>query len=150
MSEGENGNMKEYVAGFLFNEERNAVALILKTHPSWQAGKYNAIGGKVEIDENPLDAMRREFKEETGLEVDDWREFALLSDERGWVVRFYWAVGEPWACKKMTDERPVMALVSQLPKNIIPNLRWLIPMAASMKDERCDSFVIREFKAHAG
>lgn len=137
--------MKEYVAGFLFNDTGYQVALILKNRPDWQAGKFNAIGGRVEIDETDLDAMRREFKEETGLDVQDWHEFATLQDERGWRVRFYWAIGRPWECKKTTDEQPYVCFVDSLPRNTIPNLRWLIPMALSMKDERCDSFVIREF-----
>jgi len=143
--------MKEYVAGFLFSDTGYQVALILKNRPDWQAGKFNAIGGRVEIEneETPDEAMRREFKEETGIDVTDWHEFASLQDERGWLVRFYWATGKPWECKRTTDEQPHVCFVSSLPENIIPNLRWLIPMALSMKDERCDSFVIREFKARA-
>jgi 8-oxo-dGTP diphosphatase len=143
--------VKEYVAGLLFSEDRSTVALIHKTHPDWQAGKWNAISGRVEVEnqEHPNDAMRREFKEETGLDITTWRQFASLQDGRGWIVRFYWATGDPFKCKQMTDEKPVVAIVGNLPKDLIPNLRWLIPMALSMKDERCDSFVIREVKSRA-
>jgi 8-oxo-dGTP diphosphatase len=141
--------MKEYVAGFLFNERKKHVALILKNRPDWQSGKFNAIGGSVETEkaEFPLGAMRREFKEETGLDVDNWHAFATLEDDRGWKVYFYWAIGEVWACRKTTDEDIKVFRVEDLPENIIPNLRWLIPMALSIPDERCDGFVIRECKS---
>ncbi len=144
--------MQEYVAGLLFDESKSYVALILKTHPDWQAGKLNAIGGRIETEKNesPMDAMRREFKEETGLDVQDWRQFATLADERGWAVRFYWAMGKPWECRQTTDEQPFLAIVGSLPENIIPNLRWLIPMALSMESERCDELMIREFKSCKG
>ena len=37
-------------------------------HPGW-AGRYNGVGGHVEIGEDPLSAARREVLEETGLTV---------------------------------------------------------------------------------
>ncbi len=139
--------VKEYVAGFLFDESMKHVALILKTHPEWQSGHFNAIGGRVETerDENPWDAIRREFKEETGLDVSNWQQFAMLRDERGWLVRFYWAIGRPWDCRQTTDEKPIVANVTSLPDNIIPNISWLVPMALSIQKERCSGFMINEF-----
>lgn len=138
---------KEYVAGFLFSDDGRQVALILKNRPEWQFGKFNAIGGRVETEkeELPYQAIHREFKEETGVDVYDWREFALLRDERGWEVRFFYAFGNPWECEPITDERPAVCYVDGLPENIIPNLRWLIPMALSMDREQCDEFIIHEF-----
>ena len=53
--------MKEYVVGFMFSEE------ILKNKPDWQAGRLNGVGGKVEPNEYPDQAMVREFEEETGV-----------------------------------------------------------------------------------
>ena len=49
--------------------------LLLKGAPGkrrW-AGRYNGIGGHVERGEDPLQAARREVREETGLEVADLR-----------------------------------------------------------------------------
>lgn len=70
--------MKEYVLGFLFSEDKNLVALVIKDRPEWQAGKLNGIGGKVESDETIWTAMPREFKEETGVEIKEWDQFAVL------------------------------------------------------------------------
>lgn len=36
-----------------------------------QLGKYNGLGGKVERDENIVDAMKREIREEAGIEVTE-------------------------------------------------------------------------------
>lgn len=56
---------RRYVLGFLFSEDGSRVLLIWKNRPAWQAGKLNGIGGKIEDGEQPLDAMKREFVEET-------------------------------------------------------------------------------------
>lgn len=54
-----------YVVGFLFSEDESRVLLVLKNRPAWQEGKLNGVGGKIEAGETPLQAMEREFKEET-------------------------------------------------------------------------------------
>lgn len=54
-----------YVLGFMFDHEEKHVLLIWKNRPKWQAGKLNGIGGKIEAGETPLQAMEREFTEET-------------------------------------------------------------------------------------
>ena len=59
--------MKHYTIGFVFNKAKDAVLLIKKRKPSWQAGYWNAPGGKIEQNETPLQAICREFREETGV-----------------------------------------------------------------------------------
>jgi 8-oxo-dGTP pyrophosphatase MutT (NUDIX family) len=54
-----------YVVGFLFSQDESKVLLVWKNRPAWQNGKLNGIGGKIEAGETPLQAMEREFKEET-------------------------------------------------------------------------------------
>jgi 8-oxo-dGTP pyrophosphatase MutT (NUDIX family) len=54
-----------YVVGFLFSEDESRVLLVWKNRPAWQDGKLNGVGGKIEAGETPLQAMEREFKEET-------------------------------------------------------------------------------------
>lgn len=48
--------MTEYVAGLYFDRDGRKVAMVEKLNPAWQKGKYNAIGGKIEPGEEPLDA----------------------------------------------------------------------------------------------
>jgi 8-oxo-dGTP diphosphatase len=68
-----------YVVGFAFNSFENAVVLIKKTHPEWQKGKLNGIGGHIEAGETPLEAMIREASEETGIETDfNWVHYASM------------------------------------------------------------------------
>ena len=79
--------MTEYVAGFFTSPYGDQVALVRKEKPAWQKGRLNAIGGKIESGETPADAMRREFLEEAGLDVSDWKHFVTLTGIRGdWRV----------------------------------------------------------------
>ncbi len=81
--------MIRYVCGFLFSLG-SGVVLIEKRKPSWQAGRLNGVGGKIEPGETPLQAMVREFEEEAGLHVDGWRQFCVLSGG-GFEVTFFFA-----------------------------------------------------------
>lgn len=127
-----------YVAGFMFSTP-TFVALIRKRRPSWQAGRYNAIGGKVELYETPAEAMVREFKEETSYEssLDDWRLFCRLTHpHRGGYVYFFVASFDKakGVVQQTTDELVDWIHIPTLfdgvaREKMIPNLRWLIPMA---------------------
>ena len=69
----------DYVLGFLFDIAGESVVLIQKTKPAWQAGRFNAVGGKIEAGELPSQAMQREFKEEAGLDIGVWEHTATLA-----------------------------------------------------------------------
>lgn len=120
------------VCGFYFSDDRQQIVLIQKKRPDWQAGQFNGVGGKVEDGEFALDAMRREFEEETGLVVDDWEPFCIHLDEmHRFEVTYFRAFGPSVsACKTTTDEEvshvPVGAIFTM---PVIHNLTWLIPMA---------------------
>ena len=122
--------MRLYVAGFAFHEDR--VLLVEKLHPDWQAGKLNGIGGKVEPGEIALDAMIREFQEETGLRVDDWRLFCRLTFASGVVYFYTTQVDTSRGHQHVNDVGEVIAwfmINEHTYYRAIPNLRWLIPMA---------------------
>lgn len=134
----------KYVVGFMFDETESSVLLLQKNRPEWQRGLINGIGGRIEDDESALQAMRREFREEAGIDHLDWCEFCVLSDYRDWSIHFFSTTGRLGDAEQCTDESPIILPVSELPDNVIPNLRWLIPMALSMKHERIDRFDVLE------
>lgn len=51
--------MKNYVVGFLFNNDMTKIVLIHKNRPYWQIGKLNGVGGKIEEYESSFNAMIR-------------------------------------------------------------------------------------------
>lgn len=122
-----------YVAGFYFNPNGDVVLLVEKKRPKWQAGKLNAIGGHIERGEQPIDAMVREFEEETGCPTspEDWRAFATIRGA-GFVVFFFMTRGQIPLFRNTTDEDIGIYGVDKLARGVyetIPNLRWLIPLA---------------------
>lgn len=130
-----------YVAGFCFDYELQKVLLIQKMRPTWQIGKLNGIGGKIEPNETPLNAMAREFSEKTGLPKLAWNAFCILEGVQ-WRVHFFYAISDClYNAAKVTDETPVICQVRHIhaeqilinsgfvETEVIPNLKWLIPMA---------------------
>ena len=118
-----------YVLALLFSADRSRVVLMRKTRPAWQAGRANALGGKLLPDESPLDAARREVLEEAGVDVARWEEFLVWDDPvyRMHAVRAF----DDAALRARTaeDQEVFLADVDRLPASVIDNLRWLIPLA---------------------
>lgn len=98
--------MQHYVLGFAFDTDAPRVALIRKNRPNWQAGKLNGVGGKVEASETALQAMRREFREETGADVseEDWSHFGVLEGVDFLVWCFKTKLADFDALRSETDE----------------------------------------------
>lgn len=122
--------MQEYVLGFMFDDTAERVLLIRKNRPSWQAGLLNGIGGHIEPGELPIDAMIREFREETGASHDDWRHYLVLEFPKGRI--YCYAAQNTDACNEartMTDEPLVITQIAQMPHDVLDNIRWMIPMA---------------------
>lgn len=122
--------MKQYVCGFYFCDDN--VVLIRKNKPEWQAGKLNGVGGAVEPGESALDAMRREFREEASKHTceAEWRFFAVLRT-RDAEIFFFSAHGTASGISSGTDEAIYFVQVDTISHHpiVLPNLRWLIPLA---------------------
>lgn len=117
-----------WVVGFLFSGNLRRVVLIEKQRPEWQRGRLNGVGGKIEPGETPIEAMRREFREEAGADVDGWRQFCELRFKAG-TIYFFRAVNNA-DIKTMEDERVDWYHTWEVPNlATLPNLRWLVPMA---------------------
>lgn len=72
--------IKRYCLGFGYFVDR--VVLIEKKRPAWQKGFLNGLGGEIEGNETPQQAMTREFIEETGINVrqEQWHFVGMLND----------------------------------------------------------------------
>ena len=124
-----------YCCGFAFDtDDLNYVYLIEKKRPEWQEGLLNGVGGHIETEETPRQAMVREFKEETGISTfeSDWTYFCYLVDTSfKWEVYFFVShIRHPAHSVGKTDEKVERFLVSELHElPVISNLHWLIPLA---------------------
>jgi len=118
-----------YVLALLFTPDRARVVLMHKTRPAWQAGRVNALGGKIGPGESPEAAARREVAEEGGVDVAEWEEFLVWDDPvyRMHALRAFDPAAEH--ARTAEDQAVFLARVDELPPHLIDNLRWLIPLA---------------------
>ncbi|MGE5445855.1 MAG: NUDIX domain-containing protein [Ignavibacteriales bacterium] len=111
--------MSEHSAGILLFRFKNKKLEVLLVHPGgpfWakkDQGVWSIPKGLFEENENPLDVARREFKEETGFEIDG--EFIELGE----VQQPERKVVHAWAFEKDIDETKVVSNTFTLewPKN---------------------------------
>lgn len=131
----------EYTVGLLFWGDD--LLLVRKTHPAWQAGLFNGIGGKTDPGETSANCMAREFLEETGIRVEAW-EFLCGETGRDYRVDFYHhhlSVLDPRPVPPVGNDRGELLgwisrhEVGRMP--IVGNLHWLIPMAMDWRKVRC-------------
>lgn len=116
---------KLFVVAYVFDENEN-VLLIKKNRPTWQAGNYNGIGGKIEEGETPLVAMIREMKEETDLFIREW----FLTEKRIFdngvelnIFCTYIESSKLKQYKQMTDESLDIFNIHNLPTNLITDVK---------------------------
>jgi len=159
-----------YCVGFIFNKELTRVLLIKKKRgPASMSGKLNGIGGKIEKDESGLDAIIRECREETGLDIQEWVYYCRLECNDGADnVYCYYAVVDSFVqvtrfsehytkikhiyTQKTDEEVCDYHLYSSFEHGdytLLPhmaNLEWLIPMAINhyKKLDAAKSFVVTE------
>lgn len=125
--------MKNYCLGFCFDNPSKHVVLISKEKPEWQKGKINGVGGKIRLKETALQAMIREFEEEAGVNVPHWQHcITLIEQDMKWCVYIFRTHLQldfmVEYVQSMTEEEVDIYEVRKLPENVIPNLRWIIPM----------------------
>lgn len=122
--------MKEYVLGFMFDTKGEWVALIKKNKPEWQKGRFNGIGGKVELNEVFWAAMVREFKEETGVEHEDWLWVGEIQEKDWKIGVFTCATDKVHLTTSTTDEEVIvfsLETVKEFTKEqTISNVPWLV------------------------
>ena len=139
--------MKHYVTGFLFTKNFKHVVLIKKLNPEWQRGLFNGVGGKVEENEKSYDAMSREFEEETGVVInaEEWIHFSHIHRPNFYYLDLYYAHSDlAFDVRTIEKEEVHIVKVNNLPKNIIPNLQWLIPLALDKEMDFSSPILMQE------
>ncbi len=134
--------MKTYVLGFPFYkdmtqqfvEQATRILLLKKRKPPSHKGLLNGFGGKIEEEkkETAVEAMVREFKEETGLATEhkEWALFAVLEGKDYKVFCFMAWMEEARLTKAHNAVEACHYInVNGLPYNVVPDLRYLIPLA---------------------
>ena len=84
-------SMTNYTLGFSINHDSNLILLVKKKFgPDFNIGKLNGLGGKLEKGESSVQCMRREFREEAGLDIEekDWYNFGDIFDGNNIVSLF--------------------------------------------------------------
>ncbi len=128
--------MTYYVTGFMYSTDKKRVVLIKKINPEWQRGHLNGVGGKIEQGETPEVAMSREFEEETGVGTtpEAWKAFAVINGGQEYKVYFLYTIDDNLTQAKTVEaEKVEIYVVDDLPRNVLHNLRWLIPMSLDSK-----------------
>lgn len=133
--------MKHYVLGFVFSRNHDKVLLIRKERPSWQAGLWNGIGGKIdEKDLDPLEAMQRETTEEIGYEYN-WKHCITFVCSGG-TVFVYKAISNYASndfsssegtilYQQIEDEKLGVWRLDSMPDKRDRELDWIIPVLLS-------------------
>ncbi len=125
---------KLYVNGFMFGGYGMYMAFVKKLrfppNVDWTANPYNGIGGKIESGESNIDAMIREFKEETGVETvpSDWTLFAVCENPQ-WVVFYFKAFNTMLLSKVKTQDEPIVIRPAIATLDTVKHLSFLLPLS---------------------
>ena len=127
---------QKYPMGLMFTENMRQVLLILKNHgPKCVIGRWNGIGGHIELGETPIQCQVREFEEETGVKTteNDWQLFTKLLGE-DFIVHCFWGKNSTavMTAKTITNEQVAIVncecgIISLSNLLLAPNLKWMIP-----------------------
>lgn len=126
----------QYVMGLIFDTS-NRVLLIKKKRPSYQVGKWNGLGGKVEDNETITRAMSREAKEEANLDISEtsWTLIHSSSQIFGSLFVFIAYVSSEVmdSAKQMTDEIISVFDMDSLPMNCMEDIYLFIQSRSKRK-----------------
>lgn len=122
---------KQYVLGFVFTDDKKNVLLIKKNKEDWQKDQINGIGGKIESNENPIDAMDREFNEEAGFGAVGWKYFSKVIYPLCDLYLFTTITGSDKSYTIISDEGEIKFYSIEDLKNLpaIHNIQWMIHLA---------------------
>lgn len=114
MNEYESKQQSIIPAVLVYAMSNQHVLMMLKTRNDIHKNKYNGLGGKCNLGESALDAAKREFKEESGIDVNttDFKpagvlQFPNFKPAQDWLVYVYtvqlddhYSLEEPAECNE--------------------------------------------------
>lgn len=116
------------VVGLVF-DNTNRVLLIHKKRPMWQNGIFNGIGGTINENETPKEAMVRECREESGLNINTWKIHNFKTFENGNQLYYMKANVDFQTLNKaesLTDEEISIFDIDKLPIKLQADIREMI------------------------
>lgn len=125
--------MKDLVVGLIF-DNKNRVLLINKLRPEFQKGKLNGVGGKVEDGESHLNAIIRETKEETNLDIKDWVLYSQ-ANLKDFKISFFYTTLDSEEIEKyesLTDEILELHDINNLPDNVLEDIKSSVKYITNM------------------
>lgn len=148
-------NEQKYVVGIVFSNDREHVALIRKQKPVWQKGKLNGVGGKVEQNEFAINAMEREFQEETGVFIRgcEWKHFLQMMGQNDagtgeFYIDFFTAECDLTLLKSPEEEKIEIISTREihpLRNDVIENIPWVVALALDHITDKRPSNVIAHY-----
>ena len=99
----------------LVSDDRGRLLLARRAHDPY-AGYWDLPGGFVEEGEHPLDALRRELREETGLEIEPIDLLGIWTDVYGNEPGAQWTLNLYWTARVVGGE--------ERPDDDVAELRW--------------------------
>lgn len=119
--------MKEWCLGFIISKPKNSVVL-LKKSKTMHIGLWNGVGGKLEADERPIDAMVRECSEETPLSIakEEWLPVGRLTSaqhDNPWCVWLFTAYGSVSQDGPITHDNGIADYAYQVELRDLKNFR---------------------------
>jgi NAD+ diphosphatase len=107
-------------------DEQGRLLLARRAHDPWR-GYWDTPGGFMEEGEDPIEALRRELREETGLEVEPTAFVGALVDRYGDGPDAAFTLNLYWAARVVAGD-PVAA-------DDVSELRWFAPEELPPSDE---------------
>jgi ADP-ribose pyrophosphatase YjhB (NUDIX family) len=113
-------------AGALCEDEAGRVLLVRRAHEPFK-GRWDIPGGFLEEGEHPLDGLRRELSEETGLEIEPREFVGIWMDRYGGDSTAEATLNLYWTARVLGGEAQ--------PADDVDDLRWFAPDELPGNDE---------------
>lgn len=115
-------NKNEHIAiAIIFIENSNEEFLIQKTSQS-KGGKYSSTGGHVDSGEKPLESIKRETKEEIGVNIDNDKIIFLGMVQIGMPLRFLFYVKKDVNINEVKVQKEEVESISYMSINQIKSI----------------------------